>query len=95
MGKEGLHSLSLNRAEAGATVESLKATETVVDLLQGFELRLALSILTNATALVLCHVCPTETKALEESRAFKKQVDRCIETNFHNLKEGRNDQSRS
>lgn len=95
MGKDGPTQLSMNRAEVGATPESLKATEAVVDLLQGFQLRLALSILTNATALVLCHVCPTETKALEESRAFKKQVDRCIETNFHSLKEGRNDQSHS
>jgi len=92
---DGPKQLSIFRAEAGATAESLKATETVVDLLQGFDLRLALSILTNATALVLCHVSPTETKALDESRNFRKQVDRCIETNFHNFKEGKNDKSRN
>lgn len=75
--------IDLSAAEPGATRETLKATEIIVEMLNGFPTYLALSALTNASAMVLCHVAKTETDAVEESKNVRKEIERCIRKNYH------------
>lgn len=79
-------SLDISRAEPGATPETLKATETVLALLQGFPVRLGLSVLTNSVAMLLCALSKSETAALDQSRHFCREVDRAIRKNFPHFK---------
>lgn len=78
--------LSMALAEDGATPEVLRATEVVVQLLNGFTNKLAQSVLMNASAMVLCHVCDTETEAVEESKRLRREIERCIRVNFASFK---------
>lgn len=78
--------LSIDRSEPGATPEALKATETVVGLLYGFSNKLAQSILMNAVAMVLAHVSDSETAAVESTKQFRKEVERCIRVNYQTFK---------
>jgi rRNA processing protein Krr1/Pno1 len=80
-------SLNLTQAEPGATPATLQATETVVGILYGFSYQLALSILQNVTAIVICHLAKSETAAVDESRQFRKEVERCIRKNWHLFKD--------
>lgn len=77
-----LKGLSLDYAEPGATAEALKATEVVIGVLNGFSNKLAQSILMNAAAMVLCHVCRSETEAVEESKRLRREIERCIRMNY-------------
>lgn len=79
--------LSMDRTEPGATPEALKATEVVVELLNGFTPKLALSILSNATAILLCHIRNSETEAVEETKRMRREIERCIRANYKYFKE--------
>lgn len=80
--------LKLTHAEPGATNEQLQATEAIAGILYGFPTAHALSVLMNVTAMVICSRSKSETAALNETRQFRKEVERCIEKNWHLFKDG-------
>lgn len=81
----------ISRAEPGYTGEAGKATEVVVQLLSGFTFKLAYSILTNAAAIVICHRSSTESKAVDEARVFRRELERAIRLNYQNFNKGKPD----
>lgn len=70
------------KAEAGATPEMLKATESIMDLLRGFGKQVALTALVNAVAIVIAETCDGEVASLEEAKYFRKAVEHALTVNY-------------
>ena len=73
-------------ADPDATPEMFLATKTIVEVLDGFSQKTSYTALMNAVAIVICRFSDTETKAMDDSHRFRRQLDRCIGKNYATMK---------
>lgn len=77
------------RADPGATETDFKVGETMLALLRGLPYRVQMSALLNCTGVTICETSNTETKALDTARNFRRELERCIRTNWPQVEKDR------
>lgn len=73
-------------ADPGATTDMFKATETIAELVKGFDKVTTYTALLNAIGIAICQFSDTETEAMEENRRFKRELDRCVQKNYQSVR---------